>query len=105
MIFVTVAPNVPFKDGKTFLQPAIFPAWQQGGVKVANEGPYTFAGAPGYFAQFSRTRNGVEEMGQTCTFVVNGTGIIFQMSLPMSQGNKLNGTFEQIAQTFKVGLK
>ncbi|CAN5424214.1 hypothetical protein BH09PLA1_BH09PLA1_30140 [soil metagenome] len=102
LIFVTLAPNAPFKDGETFFKQGMAPAWQQSGVRVSNETRYEVAGAPGYLAQFSRNRNGVDEYGQVSLFVVNGTGIIFQLSLPQSAAEQLNGTFDQVARSFKV---
>lgn len=103
LIFVTVAPNVPFRDADAFYQQSLLPAWKQGGVEVGNESRYDAAGAPGTIVQFRRrNQNGAFELGQTSLFVVNGTGVIFQLTMPEAAGNQLNDTFNAVANSFRI---
>lgn len=102
LVFVTIVPDVPFNSAQQFFENALKPGFTQAGAQFVDEGPLEVSGVPSHVAMFNRTRNNVQEYASCVCTVVNGKGIIFQMSAPTQVKDALSAEMGPIFESFKV---
>lgn len=102
LIMLATVPQAPYMNGEQFYRQAVRPGLVESGAKFADERAAKIGEADGFVGRFNRTRNGVEEMGQSFVTVVRGTGFIFQMVMPNSERRELGPVFEKAEDSFRI---
>jgi len=102
LVFVTIVPDVPFNSAQEFFQKALGPGLQQNGAQFVGQAAMDEPGAPSFCASFNRTRNNIPEFGSCLCSVVDGKGLIFQMSMPQQQKDAVSQDMGRIFQSFRI---
>ncbi|NJN14613.1 MAG: PDZ domain-containing protein [Planctomycetes bacterium] len=103
LVYVTLVPEVPFADGEQFFRNAIEPGLKQAGAtKLEGEAIRAEGGPPLFRARFERSRENVQETGEMVVAVLGGTGVIFQITIPMASAEALAGDRAAFLSTFRL---